>query len=326
MTLCEIIVIFALKSIYCAVVKYPLYNMNCDDFENLTILICCHILGSATIPFAKGKDGGKDGKFIGRANCIPSESNPWDGKIIIQAKHTVKIDASCSDADFQKILKDDVITAVNKLKADDDIDYYVLFTNRKLSGIQDSKIEKLVKEKTGIPTFFVSEEKIQMYLVEYPDVVRQACLNRLLLPFNFEESDLREVILLLHSYIKKGISLPQDTDFTYHGLKVKNELNKLGQEYFDDAIKRSMNDFPVIKTFLEDPVNEELADIYADAADELNAKITTSRNQFYEFEQILETCYDNIVQSNMTVLKGKKRLVRTLLHYMYCNCDIGKKQ
>ena len=44
--------------------RYPLYYLNCDEFENLVILICNHILGSATIPFAKGKDGGKDGKFI----------------------------------------------------------------------------------------------------------------------------------------------------------------------------------------------------------------------------------------------------------------------
>ena len=44
--------------------RYPLYYLNCDEFENLVILICNHILGSATIPFAKGKDGGKDGKLL----------------------------------------------------------------------------------------------------------------------------------------------------------------------------------------------------------------------------------------------------------------------
>ena len=132
--------------------------MNCDDFESLTVLLCNHILGSATIPFAKGKDGGRDGKFIGRANMIPSQTSPWDGKIIIQAKHTTTINASCSDSTFNRILNDEVIPAVKKLKTANDIDYYLLFTNRKLTGIKDSEIEKKIKEATSVPTILIAEE------------------------------------------------------------------------------------------------------------------------------------------------------------------------
>ena len=62
-----------LEIVIYVIMRYPLYNMTCDDFENLVVLICHYILGAAVSPFAKGKDGGKDGKFVGKANCFPSE-------------------------------------------------------------------------------------------------------------------------------------------------------------------------------------------------------------------------------------------------------------
>ena len=106
----------------------------------------------------------------------------------------------------------------------------------------------------------------------------------------------------------------------------KNELNKLSKNYFEDVIKKSLEDFDKIRQFLSDSINQDIEEIYADAASELNAKIALKREQFYEFEQVLETCYDNMVRDNADILKGKKKLVRTLLHYMYCNCDIGIKE
>ncbi len=305
---------------------YPLFNMNCDEFENLVILICNHILGSATIPFAKGKDGGKDGRFNGKANRIPSESSQWDGKIIIQAKHTTKVNASCSDSSFDTIIKNEVITSINSLKSRNEIDYYILFTNRSLTGVKDSVISKRIDDATGIPTILIAEEKIQMYLKEFPDVVRNAGLNKLLMPFEFDESDLRDVIIFMHKQIKDGNIVSIKTGFEYPGLDKKNELNNLSKSYFDDVIKISMEDFDKIRLFLSDSINEDVEEIYADAVNELNAKIALNREQFYEFEQVIEACYDNMVRDNLEILKGKKKLVRTMLHYMYCNCDIGIKE
>ena len=306
--------------------RYPLYELNCDDFEKLVILICNHILGSATIPFAKGKDGGKDGKFIGRANKIPSEAEPWDGVIIVQAKHTSKINASCTESSFTRIIDDEVITAINSLKSKNEINYYILFTNRSLSGLQESAITKKIIDATHIPCILIAEERLQLYLKEYPDVVRAAELNKLVLPFEFDESDLREVITFLYDQIKANVTKDILSSFEYPGLNRKNELNNLSKSYFDDAIKRSMEDFDKIRAFLSDPINQDIRDLYEDAASELNAKIVLYRKQFYEFESILEVCYNNIVQNNADILRKKKRLVRTLLHYMYCNCDIGVKE
>lgn len=301
--------------------------MNCDDFESMVIMICDHILGPSTIPFAKGKDGGKDGKFIGRANCIPSEAEPWDGKIIIQAKHTERLNASCSDYDFNKRLNNEVIPAIKKLKEDNNIDYYLLFTNYKLTGIKDTDIEKRIKSETNIPTLLFADEKIQDFLKTYHDVVKKAELNRLLLPFVFDDTDIETVVSSLSKYVRNDIlDLNKEISFEYPGLEKKNELNKMGQQYFENVICTSMNDINKISSFLSDPLNEIVADIYDDAANELNAKITLNRNQFYEFEQVIETIYDRVVNTYASVLHGKKRLVRILLLYMYCNCDIGKKQ
>ncbi|MFV0500660.1 MAG: ABC-three component system protein [Bacteroidales bacterium] len=306
--------------------KYPLHDMNCDDFESMIILICNHILGFGTIPFSKGKDGGKDGKFIGQANKIPSEINPWNGQIIIQAKHTSIINASCSDSSFSKIIDKDVIPAIQKLKNKNEIDFYILFTNRTLTGIKDSVIAEKIKNSTDIPTILMADEKIQLFLKEFPDVVKIANLKRLLLPFEFDESDLREVITFLHNQIKENDIVPLQIGFEYPGLEKKNELNNLSKHYFDEVIKKSMDDFYKIRQFLSTSINQDVEEIYEDAVSELNAKISLRREDFYEFEHILEKCYDNMVNDNPEALKGKKKLVRILLHYMYCNCDLGIKE
>jgi len=114
--------------------KYPLENLADDkEFKDLVALICEQILGIGTIVFSPGKDGGKDAKFIGKANKFPSETSLWEGKIIIQAKHTERPNASCSELGFKRILKNEVIPAIKRLLSNNEIDYYLIFTNRKLS-------------------------------------------------------------------------------------------------------------------------------------------------------------------------------------------------
>lgn len=81
---------------------------------------------------------------------IISEAKPWIGKIIIQAKHTHRNNASCSESDFQTILKTSIIPAIKKLKKKNEIDFYLLFTNRKLSGVQHPKIEDIFDTETKI--------------------------------------------------------------------------------------------------------------------------------------------------------------------------------
>lgn len=305
-------------------VKYPLHYQNEDDFENLVTLICKKILGEGVIPFAKGRDGGKDGRFTGTANCFPSENDPWKGKIIVQAKHTEKIQASCSDSDFNNTVGEE-IEKIKNLKSKDEIDYYLLFTNRKLTGGADSKIVKRIKEETGIENNLIAEEKLQQYLVQFPDVVKMAGLNKLLMPLEFDDSDIRDVVLAIKDTLKaEDISSPI-IDFSKIELTQKNKLNNLSEDYFSNVIQSEFADFSRIERFLSDPINEEVKEGYEDAISDLNAKITIHRDKYNGFEEIIDDIYDKVISQNAYTLKGNKRLVRTLLHYMYCKCDIGKK-
>jgi hypothetical protein len=304
--------------------KYPLYYLNDDEFENLSILICNKILGTATIPFAKGKDGGKDGRFTGTANCFPSKASPWNGKIIIQAKHTTKENASCSDSLFQTRVKTEVIPAIQKLKNSNEIDFYLLFTNCKLTGGQDSNLQNLFKGES-ITYEIIANEKIQQYLQEYPDIVRIAKLNDLLKPLEFDESDLKEIIKVIAKVIKNQNNITAFTDFTTIDLEKKNELNNLSKSYFDDIMKKDFEYFKQIDNFLSSPINEQLKDMYEDTISELNRKISINRIEYATFENLLDEFINYVIRNNRD-LKYKKRLVSTLLNYMYCRCDIGKKE
>ncbi len=300
--------------------KYPLENLTDTEFENLVALICSEILGTGTVVFSVGKDGGKDARFNGKANNFPSKSEPWKGKIIIQAKHTQRPDASCSDSDFQSILKKSVIPAINKLKGKNEIDYYLLFTNRKLSGIQDAKIEDIFGDKTDTENRLIGLETIELWLTQYPNIAKNLNLNKLLLPLSFDENDLRIIVNSFNKLdkIKGDLSkIPENRD-----IENKNKLNALSKEYFDNVIKKNLIYFEQIREFLKDSINKEYLDKYENTIDDINAKIVVHRTDFEKFEMILEFLYDFIVENN-TELKNKRRLVRLFLHYMYYNCDIG---
>ncbi len=84
-----------------------LHTLSPGAFEELVVKICHEILGFGTISFSSGKDGGRDAIFDGTAQRFPSEADPWAGAFVIQAKHTEKADASCSDSDFGRNVRDE---------------------------------------------------------------------------------------------------------------------------------------------------------------------------------------------------------------------------
>lgn len=307
--------------------RWPLYDLDDKEFENLTTLLCRKILGEGVIPFAQGTDGGRDAKFNGKANLFPSESKPWEGKIVIQAKHTNKINASCSDSDFQRRLKYEVLPAIERLKAIDKIEYYLLFTNSKLTGKQDEKIENLIDTNTGVPNLIIADEKIQQWLQSYPDIIKEANLQDLLRPLQFDESDLKSVIEAFHTYLPSSDTIDKNVvDFNYVEMEKKNELNKLSKDYFTNVMQRHYSHFESIRSFLKDPINMPLKEQFDDLVDELNAKTTIYQNEYFVFERLLDEFYDYVISNNTDFFEsGRKRLVRIFINYMYCNCFIGKK-
>jgi hypothetical protein len=127
--------------------RYRLYELNDEQFERLVIQICIQVLGTGTFSFALGKDGGRDGRFTGTAQSFPSRNDPLTGKFVIQAKHTRNAAASCSDSEFTQIVKKEVKRIVALVK-NGELEHYLLFTNRRLTGVKDEKIRKLL---LGLP-------------------------------------------------------------------------------------------------------------------------------------------------------------------------------
>ncbi len=304
--------------------RYPLEQLDHAAFEALVIQLCQKVLGQAVKPFAEGKDKGRDGVFKGRANAIPSEKKPWEGQWIIQAKHTNQPDASCSDRDFITLLEKNVLPSIEARKAEGKMDYYLLFTNRKMTGGQDMKIDDLIQDKVGVPNLVFGIEKIHHWLATMPDVVKATGLNQLLLPFHFDDADLREVVVAISGQNFQQAELHHIQE-SYQRLDLtdKNALNQLSQRFFEEVIQREFDAFGQIKRFLADPAFAASKDRYLDAVAEINAKISLHREDFAGFEHVIEHLYDLAVQ-NQLAPQGKKRLIRTVLYYMYCNCDIGR--
>lgn len=303
--------------------KYPLEYLTDTEFEDLVALICERILGVGTIVFSVGKDGGKDAKFVGKANKFPSETKSWDGKIIIQAKHTQRSNASCSDSDFKHILKREVIPSINNLFSSNKVDFYLLFTNRKLSGVQDIKIEDIFEEKVPVENRLIALERILLWLKEYPEIVRILNLNKLLLPIDFREDDLKEIILAFRKTDIKKSTLPSIPP--KRNIEMKNEINRLSKDYFNNVLKKNINYFNQIEHFLKDPINEEFLNKYQNTIDDINEEIIIHRDEYEKFEEIINHLYKFVLVGNPE-LNNRRKLIRLFLHYMYYNCDIGKNE
>ena len=80
--------------------KYAYEDLSPEQFENLIVLLCKRLLGISVQGFSKGPDCGRDAKFVGTAEIFPSKSAPWNGTVIIQAKHTNGYNKKFSESDF----------------------------------------------------------------------------------------------------------------------------------------------------------------------------------------------------------------------------------
>lgn len=313
--------------------KYRLEFLSPDAFEEMVNTICQKILGTGVISFSKGKDGGKDGKFTGTANNFPSDSDNWSGKFIIQAKHTENPIASCSDSNFEKKIIPEEIEKLKKLKANGDLDNYLLFTNRKFTGVKGESLTKKIRTEVGIDNVeIIGIETINSYLSSNKNIVNQYGLNKYSIPFDFSDEEIKQLIIEfkkqlpdIEDDIKEEVARVK-YDYEKISIALKNEKNQLGETYYTEVIlSNSLQYFDKIDTFLENPINKDLKDYYFDIVDELRDLIIVKREDFGAFEKIFVFIYKSVCESNDSRLKGKKRYVNTFLHYMYHTCSIGLK-
>lgn len=307
---------------------YRLYELSNDEFETFVVLVCTGWLGAGVIPFATGRDGGRDGKFHGTAQSFPSTTSPLNGHFVLQAKHVSAPDRSCSDRDFASLLKKEH-PRIKRLVSEGICDHYLVFTNRKLTGGADEKLIKALKAQGPSTAHVVGTERLHLALDEHEHIRNTLPNCKDVTPFRFEPDDIVEVIGALHAFAEDGDAASFDSARDFEAIKVrtqKNKINGLSEAYYRDMIVNgSMLHFERIEQFLKNPRNRQYADLYHDAADELKQKIFSKRDQFDTFDDVFPFLYEQI-QSKRDALRGRRRLISVLLHYMYCNCDIGSKE
>lgn len=310
--------------------QYPYENLTDEEFESLVIRIGKEVLGIGCKTFSVGKDGAKDSWFIGTADYFPSKGSPWTGTFNLQAKHTKVLNASCSDNDFsvnQTSVLSKEIARLKEVMKTTPFDNYIIFTNRKLSGGTHPNIVKMLQAGLGIQNVeIIGREDIDSYLTDYPHIADHFGLYKFQAPLRFYEKELRDVIIVF-SEQSKTISTEAKsyiTSFTVIDKEKKNELNNLGNDYFEFLKSHSLQYFEEIEKFLRDPKNETYMKMYSNTVSDLQGAITVQRNRFNEFEYILEHLISYTVRNNEEKLKDVRRIVRVFLHFMYFNCDIGK--
>lgn len=309
---------------------YPLHELYDNEFEDLVFDVCQNILGAGTLKFAKRNDGGRDARFNGTANRYPSEASPWTGKIVIQAKHTGDFSAYLSDGSF---IKNDIVGEYDKLKnllSEQEIDYYLIFTNRRGSFEKSVEIRRDIANQTSIPfdnIEIIGYEYLNEHLRNNKQLVEKY-LTTLLSPIRFYEEDIKNIIICFRDNYSNIKALSEETpsQTMYLDKERKNELNNLSKEYFDRIIAESLSYFTKIKEFLEDPQNDAHREAFLDTVSDLNDVITSHRDRYDKFEEIIIKINETIKFKYHDELKYKRRLINVFLHYMYWDCFIGKKQ
>lgn len=313
---------------------YQYFDLDDTRFENLVIAICKEILGQGVQGFSAGRDGGKDGEFNGKADNYPSKQGAWEGKIIIQAKHTLDINKHFLESDFYSensntnILAQEVVK-VKKMFENKELDYYMLFSNRKLTGGAKPTIINYISQKTGLKPENIAvfgNGELDYYLSRYSYIVNMKNIN--LEPLNISPiislDSLAEVIGHLSEVFNDKNTIKDLNPIIRTNYEQKNKLNNLTDEMSKQLQKYYMKDVFVIKKFLNDPQNRNLLSYYQDTVEEFQLQyIIPKQKEIQYFDEI----YNDLVRYLLNrdyVLKSNKHLTRLMVFYMYWNCDIGK--
>lgn len=310
--------------------RYRYEELSPFGFEDLVVDLCRILLGEGTHGFAEGRDGGRDARFDGTTNDYPSARAPWSGITIIQAKHTSRLNASYSDTDFNGssgVLEKEIPRIIHLMDSGD-LDHYVMFANRKLTGGEDSAIRKRISSESGLNSAdiqIMGVDDIDRLLREHKDMAERHALDLLAAPLRITRDALAEVIEAMHDAIGSTELAVNDDPVKRTSLKRKNELNNVSDDEIAPFRKRYLKDTSRVEDFLSNPMNRDLLEKYNDAVDELNYRLPDLIKQTGSFMGAWNRIYD-IMTDHEATLRRHVRLVRAVQFYMYWNCDFGRRE
>lgn len=311
--------------------KYAYEDLNEDQFEQLVVLICRHLLGMGVQGFAKGVDGGRDAKFVGLAELLPSRAAPWNGTVIVQAKHTNGYNRSFSEVDFFNPKSESTIIGkevprIKKLRDGKQLDHYILFSNRKLTGNTESAIRAHIAKTCGLQEqsiMLCGLEQLESWLKEFPDVPGKANLDPIDSPLIVSPDELSEVVQALALHMDEAAATLDAPPTPRTPYDVKNKVNGMSAEYATGIRKLYLKETAQVKAFLAAPENDELLRMYESVVEEFQLKIIAKRKEYQSFDDVMNYLVD-LLFARDPLLRANKRLTRVMLFYMYWNCDIGE--
>ncbi len=314
--------------------KYHYADLSPKQFEDLVVLLCQKLFGIGAQGFAEGPDGGRDAKFVGTAECFPSKTEPWKGVTIIQAKHTNGFNSSFSDTDFFSASGKNTNTVIGKdiprireLRESGKLDNYLLISNRRLSANKEQEIREYIAKECAIPEksiHLVDVEQLERWLKTWPDIPGLANLDPVDSPLIVSPDDLAEVVEAL---FKAMHGIPKTSDeppVPRVPYEEKNKTNNMTEDYAKLQRKRYLQEQSSIKRFLADPQNIEILRKYESVVEEFQFKITAKRKDYQTFDNVMNYLADLLFNID-NFLRSHKQLTRSMLFYMYWNCDIGKE-
>ncbi|MBL8679407.1 MAG: hypothetical protein JNK05_09595 [Myxococcales bacterium] len=310
--------------------KYAYEDLSPEQFETLVVAICQFLLGTGVQGFAAGPDGGRDAKFIGTAELLPSKAEPWRGTVIVQAKHTNGYNKTFSDSDFHsdegaETVLGKELPRIKRLRDSGNLDHYVLFSNRRLTGNGESKVRGVISAACSIELgsiMLCGVEQLELWLKRFPDAARIADVDPVDSPLLVSPDELAEVVehLALHLEDDKSEVSPPADRVTYAR---KNEINKMTTEYAKELRRRYLKETAQIKRFLAAPENDSVLVRYQLAVEEFQLKVIAKRRSDQPFDNVFNYLFDLLFERD-TILRANKRLTRALIFYMYWNCDLGQ--
>jgi len=307
--------------------RFPYHDSHDGAFEKLVLEICHGLLGTVH-GFSSGKDGGRDARFAGTANQYPSQAKPYEGKFVIQAKHTEDPCAKTGDASFSSPTNktsviEEELPRIKALVAGRELDHYLLFTNRRNGAIADAAIRKRVIDEAGVQSVGIfGIEDLDRFLARDPKLLDLAGMSELRSPLRVTPDDLAVVITSLASRTElfKVQGPIRRTDF-----KQKNLVNNLSPSFAKIITRDYLPYTHAVDDFLGHPDNTELAERYDSAALEFNEMLIAYRDPKQPFDQQLVTLQKLLFDRDSDLARSKK-LTKLVLYTMYWNCDLGETE
>jgi hypothetical protein len=313
--------------------RFVYEDLSDAQFEKLVIFICQKLLGAGVQGFCSGPDGGRDAKFHGTAELHPSTAGPWKGITVIQAKHTDGHNRNFMESDFfaedsKSTVIAEEIPRIKKLREGKNLDHYMLFANRRLSGQAELKIPAHIAKHCDIPPesiYLCGIEQLEIWLKRFPEIAAQAELDPVDSPLIVSPDELAEVVEAFAKQRDTILAAVDDPPAPRVSYDEKNALNNMTAEYAKLQRRRYLKETVQVRAFLAAPENLELMKLYESIIDEFQLKITAKRKDHQTFDHVMEHLADQLFGRDPILRQTKhKRLTRVLLFYMYWNCDIGR--